>query len=91
MEPRIDQTQFGSVTIDGEVFTHDVIIRLGGQVEKRKKKLSNAVYGTSQAVLRLVGSRHAKAATVVWRQIIKASSSNAIATRRVTGSSTASS
>jgi hypothetical protein len=38
MEPRIDQTQFGSVTIDGEVFTHDVIIRLGGQVEKRKKK-----------------------------------------------------
>jgi hypothetical protein len=43
------------------------------------------------AVLRLVGSRHAKAATVVWRQIIKASSSNAIATRRVTGSSTASS
>lgn len=43
-----------------------------------------------QAVLRLVGSRHAKAATVVWRQIIKASSSNPIATRRVTGSSTAS-
>jgi len=43
------------------------------------------------AVLRLVGSRHAKAATVVWRQIIKASSSNATATRRVTGSSTASS
>jgi hypothetical protein len=42
MEPRIDQTQFGSVTIDGEVFTHDVIIRLGGQVEKRKKKLSKA-------------------------------------------------
>ena len=24
MEPRIDQTQFGSVTIDGAVFTHDV-------------------------------------------------------------------
>jgi hypothetical protein len=43
------------------------------------------------AVLRLVGSRHAKAATVAWRQIIKASSSNAITTRRVTGSSTASS
>jgi hypothetical protein len=42
MEPRIDQTQFGSVTIDGAVFTHDVIIRLDGQVEKRKKKLSKA-------------------------------------------------
>jgi hypothetical protein len=50
MEPRIDQTQFGSVTIDGAVFTHDVIIRLGGQVEKRKKKLSKAVYGTSHTI-----------------------------------------
>jgi hypothetical protein len=50
MEPRIDQTQFGSVTIDGAVFTHDVIIRLGGQVEKRRKKLSKAVYGTSHTI-----------------------------------------
>jgi hypothetical protein len=50
MEPRIDQTQFGSVTINGEVFTHDVIIRLDGQVEKRKKKLSKAVYGTSHTI-----------------------------------------
>jgi hypothetical protein len=50
MEPRIDQTQFGSVTIDGEVFTHDVIIRLGGRVAKRKKRLSKAVYGTSHTI-----------------------------------------
>jgi hypothetical protein len=50
MEPRIDQTQFGSVTIDGAVFTHDVIIRLDGQVEKRKKQLSKAVYGTSHTI-----------------------------------------
>ena len=50
MEPRIDGTQFGSVTIDGEVFTHDVIIRLGGRVEKRNKKLSKAVYGTSHTI-----------------------------------------
>jgi hypothetical protein len=50
MEPRIDQTQFGSVTIDGAVFTHDVIIRLGGRVEKRNKKLSKAVYGTSHTI-----------------------------------------
>jgi len=50
MEPRIDGTQFGSVTIDGAVFTHDVIIRLGGQVEKRNKKLSKAVYGTSHTI-----------------------------------------
>ena len=50
MEPKIDGTQFGSVTIDGETITHDVIIRLGGRVEKRKKKLSKAVYGTSHTI-----------------------------------------
>src|SRR5215211_7509716 len=50
MQPRIDRTQFGSITIDGKVFEHDALIRLGGQVEKRKKKLSKAVYGTSHTV-----------------------------------------
>ena len=50
MEPRIDRTEFGSVTIEGEVFDHDVIIRLGGRMEKRKKKLSKAVYGTSHTI-----------------------------------------
>jgi hypothetical protein len=50
MEPRIDGTQFGSVTIAGETITHDVIIRLGGRVEKRNKKLSKAVYGTSHTI-----------------------------------------
>ena len=50
MQPRIDRTQFGSVTIDGKLFTHDVLIRLGGQVQKRKKKLSKVVYGTSHTI-----------------------------------------
>ncbi len=50
MKPRIDQTQFGSITIAGEVYEHDVIIRLGGDVKKRKKKLSKAIYGTSHIV-----------------------------------------
>jgi hypothetical protein len=50
MQPRIDRTQFGSVTIDGKVYEHDVLIRLGGRVEKRKKKLSKAVYGTSHTI-----------------------------------------
>ena len=50
MQPRIDRTQFGSVTIDGKVYEHDVLIRLGGEVEKRKKKLSKAVYGTSHTI-----------------------------------------
>jgi hypothetical protein len=47
MKPTIDQTTFGSITIEGAVFTHDVMIRRNGQVEKRKKKLSKAIYGTS--------------------------------------------
>src|SRR5438034_6651214 len=50
MQPRINRTQFGSVTIAGKVFDHDVLIRLGGQVEKRNKKLSKAVYGTSHTI-----------------------------------------
>ena len=47
MKPNIDQTTFGSITIEGTIFEHDVVIRLSGQVEKRKKKLSKALYGTS--------------------------------------------
>jgi hypothetical protein len=57
MEPRIDETQFGAVTIDGNVFEHDVLIRLGGKVEKRNKKLSKAVYGTSHTIS-LAEARH---------------------------------
>jgi hypothetical protein len=50
MKPRIDQTSFGSITIEGVVFEHDVIIRLDGTVTKRKKKLSKAIYGTSHII-----------------------------------------
>ena len=34
------------VTIDGRTYEHDVIIRLSGEVVKRKKKLSKKYYGT---------------------------------------------
>src|SRR5919197_2917826 len=50
MKPRIDRTQFGSVTINETVFDQDVLIRLGGEVAKRKKKLSKAVSGTSNTI-----------------------------------------
>lgn len=50
MKPKIDGTKFGSIIIDGKTYTHDVIIRLDGRVEKRKKKLSKAVYGTSHTI-----------------------------------------
>jgi hypothetical protein len=47
MKPHIDQTEFGSITIEGETYPHDVMIRQDGQVKKRKKKLSKSIYGTS--------------------------------------------
>jgi len=50
MKPRIDATEFGSITIDGKTYEHDVVLRAGGAVEKRKKKLSKAVYGTSHKI-----------------------------------------
>ena len=50
MKPRIDGTAFGSITVEGTVFEHDIIIRPDGQVKKRKKKLSKAVYGTSHTI-----------------------------------------
>jgi len=50
MKPRIDETRFGSITIEGEVFEHDVLIRMDGDVKKRKKKLSKEQYGTSHIV-----------------------------------------
>jgi hypothetical protein len=44
---KIDSTQFGSITVDGETHAHDVVVRLCGKVEKRKKKLSKKIFGTS--------------------------------------------
>ena len=50
MKPKIDGTKFGSITIEGNTFGNDVIIRLNGEVKKRKKKLSKAIYGSSHIV-----------------------------------------
>ena len=50
MKPTINETTFGSITIAKEVYDHDVVIRLNGEVQKRKKKLSKAQYGTSHII-----------------------------------------
>ena len=47
---RIDHTAFGEITINGKTYDHDVIIRLSGEIVKRKKKLSKKLYGTSHIV-----------------------------------------
>jgi hypothetical protein len=50
MKPRIDSTKFGSITIGGKIIDHDVIIRLDGEIVKRKKKLSKEVFGTAHKI-----------------------------------------
>lgn len=50
MKPRIDKTKFGSITVDGKKYAYDLVIRLNGAVEKRKKKLSKEIFGTSHIV-----------------------------------------
>jgi hypothetical protein len=47
MKTHIDNSIFGSIKIEGEYYKHDILIRLDGEISKRKKKLSKAVYGTS--------------------------------------------
>jgi hypothetical protein len=44
---KIEDTKFGTITINGKTYEHDVVIRLSGEVVKRKKKLSKKYYGTS--------------------------------------------
>jgi hypothetical protein len=46
----IERTAFGSITINRKTYEHDVIIRLSGEVVKRKKKLSKKYYGTSHVI-----------------------------------------
>jgi hypothetical protein len=46
----IEGTTFGTITIDGKTYEHDVIVRLSGEVVKRKKKLSKKYYGTSHVL-----------------------------------------
>jgi hypothetical protein len=52
MKPEINKTSFGSITVNKEKFDHDIIIRLDGEIRKRKKKLSKAIYGTSHTISR---------------------------------------
>ena len=46
----IEGTEFVSITIDRKTYEHDVVIRLSGEVIKRKKKLSKKYYGTSHVL-----------------------------------------
>jgi len=49
---KINSTEFGSITINGTNYAHDALVRLSGEVTKRKKKLSKKYYGTSHIISR---------------------------------------
>ena len=62
----IESTTFGTITMDGKTYEHDVIVRLSGEVVKRKKK-------TVEEVLRHRGASssllvRAKLAMCVYRR-----------------------
>ena len=50
MNPYINDTEFGYIVIEGSKIEHDIVIRLSGEIKKRKKKLSKAVFGTSHTI-----------------------------------------
>jgi hypothetical protein len=50
MKPHIESSGFGWILVDGKRFDHDIVIRLDGTVEKRKKKLSKVVFGSSHTL-----------------------------------------
>lgn len=50
MKPIINNTEFGSITIDKETFSHDVYVTSNGDIRKRKKKLSKEITGSSHDV-----------------------------------------
>ena len=49
-KPIVEGTGFGFIDLDGERISHDILIRLDGEVKKRKKKLSKELYGTSHTI-----------------------------------------
>lgn len=52
MSPTVQRTHFGSITVDGKTYDHDILIRLSGKIKRRKKKLSKQVHGTSHVISR---------------------------------------
>ena len=50
MKPHINGTKFGSITVEGISYDYDIVIKMTGEIRKRKKKLSKSVFGTSHKV-----------------------------------------
>lgn len=50
MKPKVNSTSFGSIIVKKKTFENDILIHLSGQIDKRRKKLSKKVYGTSHKI-----------------------------------------
>jgi glucokinase len=48
--PRVTDTEFGRVTVAGQVYEHDILIRADGKVKKRDKRPVKKLYGTSHMI-----------------------------------------
>ena len=59
---KIEGTTFGSIMIGGKTYNHDVVVRLSGEVVKRKKRLSKKYYGTSH----ILSKDEAQFGLLVW-------------------------
>lgn len=57
MKPLLGKSGFGYIEAEGKRIDHDIVIRLSGEIKKRKKKLSKSVYGTSH-ILSLEEAKH---------------------------------
>ena len=50
MKPHVDGTAFGSITIDGVDYHHDVVLTPAGEIVERRRELSKRATGTSHVV-----------------------------------------
>ena len=66
----IESTTFGTITMDGETYEHDVVVRLSGEVVKRKKNLSKKYYApriSSQKTKRSLSSKKGASSSLLVR------------------------
>ena len=89
----IEGTTFGAITIDGKTYEHDVIIRLSGEVVKRKKKLSRSTTAPHTCSLKTKRSSSSRAdasssfsARARWAMCISRRKPRLISQRRLQGS-----
>ncbi len=50
MKPKIAGTSFGNITVADKTYEYDIWISSDGEIHKRKKKLSQEIFGTSHVL-----------------------------------------